>query len=489
MKANLPLKVFCSYSHKDEDALEQLRRHLAGLRRAGLITDWYDRQIPIGGDWDATIKANLEAADLILLLISADFIHSDYCMNLETARALERNVEATVTVIPIFWRECLIQGLAFESLQGTPKDMHWISQQADKDKAWAEVVGRVREATQPQEGSIGLASRDPLQTIRRNLLVAQSEHELRRLRYEINAYIATHPHSTDGLMLQEQIDGVLANERPLLKHPPYYKKSSKYWLLLLALLIAVLALWYFLSQNQSLNTAENLLDQGEYQQAKQYCEQAKPSQAREHCLAITGLMLKDKSREAFLAEASNTDSVYAVVMQAEDATAHKEFAAAEQLYKQALAENPKISQAYYGLGQVYQLQNKPVDALSWYKKALERAPKNRRFLFNLASLQAELQQWDEAANTYHQVLNYDNTLMLAYIELIQVYQAQGDRVAVKELAETALNLFQKNQKQWQQQELNQIPWQLTQFKPPQTLYAWDDKQRYFIHFCQQTIDE
>lgn len=436
MKANLPLKVFCSYSHKDEDALEQLRRHLAGLRRAGLITDWYDRQIPIGGDWDATIKANLEAADLILLLISADFIHSDYCMNLETARALERNVEGTVTVIPIFWRECLIQGLAFENLQGTPKDLRWISQQADKDKAWAEVVGRVHEVTQPQEGSIAPAFSS------------------------------------------------------LLQNPsPSRQQSSKLWLLLLilALLSAAFALWYFLSQNQSLNTAENLLEQGEYQQAQQYCEQAKPSNARERCLGITELMLKDKSREAFLAEASNTDSVYAVVMQAEDATAHKEFAAAEQLYKQALAENPKISQAYYGLGQVYQLQNKLLDALTWYQQALERAPKNRRFLFNLASLQAELQQWDEAAKNYNLVLSYDNTLMLAYIELIQVYQAQGNRVAAKQLASTALNLFEKNQAQWQQQELNQIPWQLNELKPHQTLYAWDDKQRYFIRFCQQVI--
>lgn len=436
MKANLPLKVFCSYSHKDEDALEQLRRHLAGLRRAGLITDWYDRQIPIGGDWDATIKAKLEAADLILLLISADFIHSDYCMNLETARALERNAEGTVTVIPIFWRECLIQGLAFESLQGTPKDMRWISQQADRDKAWAEVVGRVREVTQPQEGSIAPAFPS------------------------------------------------------LLQNPsPSRQQSSKLWLLLLilALLSAAFALWYFLSQNQSLNTAESLLEQGEYQQAKQYCEQAKPSQARERCLAITGLMLKNKSREAFIAETSNTDSVYAVVIQAENATAHKEFAAAEQLYKQALAENPKISQAYYGLGQVYQLQNKPLDALTWYQQALERAPKNRRFLFNLASLQAELQQWDEAAKNYNLILSYDNTLMLAYIELIQVYQAQGDRVAAKQLARTALNLFEKNQAQWQQQELNQIPWQLNELKPHQTLYAWDDKQRYFIRFCQQVI--
>lgn len=272
----------------------------------------------------------------------------------------------------------------------------------------------------------------------------------------------------------------------------YFSQFKKMSLLavvvLVFLLAAATAVWFWLQPNSSsLESVETLLNQGEYQQAQTLCQAEPVSKAREQCLKITGFFLSSKPIESFEAEIKHSDSVYALVMQAEAATARQEFAIAKSLYEQALKANPKLAQAYFGLGQVYQLQNKPLDALTWYQQALERAPKNRRFLFNLASLQAELQQWDEAAKNYNLVLSYDNTLMLAYIELIQVYQAQGDRVAAKELAETALSLFEKNQAQWQQQELNQIPWQLNELKPPQTLYAWDDKQRYFIRFCQQVI--
>jgi hypothetical protein len=71
-----PFHVFYSYSHADRRMLDRLRAHLAMLRRHGLITEWFDRDIEAGAEWRAEITRQLEAADVILLLVSVDFLAS-----------------------------------------------------------------------------------------------------------------------------------------------------------------------------------------------------------------------------------------------------------------------------------------------------------------------------------------------------------------------------------------------------------------------------
>lgn len=71
-----PQKSFCGYAHSDERYLDKLKTHLAGLRREGLIQDWDDREIVAGQVWEEVIATNLETADIILLLVSPDFIDS-----------------------------------------------------------------------------------------------------------------------------------------------------------------------------------------------------------------------------------------------------------------------------------------------------------------------------------------------------------------------------------------------------------------------------
>ena len=73
------VKVFFSYSHQDESLRNKLAIYLSSLKRQKLIDSWHDRRLEGGQEWDKTIKAELDGADIILLLVSADFIHSDYC--------------------------------------------------------------------------------------------------------------------------------------------------------------------------------------------------------------------------------------------------------------------------------------------------------------------------------------------------------------------------------------------------------------------------
>ncbi len=77
------IDIFCCYAREDEDLLEKLKSHLSPLRRQGVIDVWYDREIRAGAVWEEEIKRHLNEAHIILLLISPDFIHSDYCYDTE----------------------------------------------------------------------------------------------------------------------------------------------------------------------------------------------------------------------------------------------------------------------------------------------------------------------------------------------------------------------------------------------------------------------
>lgn len=82
--------LFFSYSHIDEALRDQLEIHLASLKRQGLIASWHDRRITAGTELGNAIDEHLDSAEVILLLISPDFIASDYCYNREMVRAMEK---------------------------------------------------------------------------------------------------------------------------------------------------------------------------------------------------------------------------------------------------------------------------------------------------------------------------------------------------------------------------------------------------------------
>jgi hypothetical protein len=102
--ADRPVRVYCSYSHNDERLLNQLEPHLKVLQRQGIIEAWTDKRIVPGDTWADRIDEKLERADLILFLVSSDFIASDYCYDIEVKRALERHASGQGLVIPVIVR-------------------------------------------------------------------------------------------------------------------------------------------------------------------------------------------------------------------------------------------------------------------------------------------------------------------------------------------------------------------------------------------------
>ncbi len=140
------VKVFFSYSHKDEELRNELANHLRILERQGVISSWHDRKILPGEEWDRQINDNLNTADLILLLISADFIASNYCWDVEVETAMKRHNAGEACVIPIILRKVDWKGAAFGKLQFLPKNAAPVTSWSNSDEAFDNVTKGIRAA-------------------------------------------------------------------------------------------------------------------------------------------------------------------------------------------------------------------------------------------------------------------------------------------------------------------------------------------------------
>lgn len=139
------MRAFISYSHHDKAVLDRLHVHLKNLTRGGHIETWYDRDILAGSDLNAEIERELEAADLFLLLVSPDFIASDYCVEREMKRALERHAAGAARVVPIIVEECDWKALGeLRQLKAMPTDGKAISEWASSNTAYLNVVQELR---------------------------------------------------------------------------------------------------------------------------------------------------------------------------------------------------------------------------------------------------------------------------------------------------------------------------------------------------------
>ncbi len=144
--ADEKISIFYSYSHKDEYHREDLETHLAMLRREGIIHEWHDRKIVAGGDIDNEVDINLEQADIVLLLVSPDFLASDYCWKKEMTFALERHESGSTTVIPVIVRPVDWKPSPFSKLKALPRDGKPVTTWDNKDLAWLNVATGLRDA-------------------------------------------------------------------------------------------------------------------------------------------------------------------------------------------------------------------------------------------------------------------------------------------------------------------------------------------------------
>jgi len=140
------LHLFFSYSHEDEAYRKELKTHLTILERSGVIQGWSDREIEVGDNWQAEIMENLNRADIILLLISSNFIASDFCYKIEMERALERHNSDEARVVPIILRDCIWETAPFAELQVLPESAKAVNTWTNRDTAWKSVAKGIEKA-------------------------------------------------------------------------------------------------------------------------------------------------------------------------------------------------------------------------------------------------------------------------------------------------------------------------------------------------------
>ena len=122
MMDDIHINIFFAYSREDSILRDRLDKHLSGLKRKNYVNTWYDGKIDAGKEWEKEIDLNLSKADIVLLLISADFIASDYCYDVEMTKAISRHEKGDAVIIPIILNPCDWSDLPFSKIQGLPQN-------------------------------------------------------------------------------------------------------------------------------------------------------------------------------------------------------------------------------------------------------------------------------------------------------------------------------------------------------------------------------
>jgi hypothetical protein len=193
--------LFFSYSHADEGLRDELEKQLAMLKRQGVIETWHDRRIGAGSDFGREIDDHVNSDDIILLLVSADFLASDYCYDREMLRAMERHEAGEAVVIPVILRACDWHHAPFGKLNAVPRDGRPVTLWPDRDQAFLEVAKAVRSAAArfgavraPAPGAIspGMDAAAPAAPRSSNLRVAKrfTQRDMDQFKLESFEYMA-----------------------------------------------------------------------------------------------------------------------------------------------------------------------------------------------------------------------------------------------------------------------------------------------------------
>jgi hypothetical protein len=137
-------RVFYSYSPQDEALRDKLDMHLALLAREGLVESWHAQAIPPDTNGASAIGEYLEAADLILFLVSDSFLGSSHYWRTETQRAVERHMAGEAMIMPIVLSPCDWANTPFSGLPVLPSDALAVTRWSSREEAWAYIAQALR---------------------------------------------------------------------------------------------------------------------------------------------------------------------------------------------------------------------------------------------------------------------------------------------------------------------------------------------------------
>jgi tetratricopeptide (TPR) repeat protein len=389
-----PLKVFISYSHKDDERRERFLVHLSQLKRQGLIDPWQDRRITAGGDWAGAIDEHLNSAHLTILLVSADFLASDYCNDVEMTRALERSHNGKTRLVPVILAPCDWQTSRFAGFQALPTDGKPVVDWKTPDHGFADVV-----------------------------------KGLRRLIVELCGPAPVH-----AQVLQTAVR----------RHPVRWIAG-----IFLAILLAAVS-WLWSSGQRYLKQGTDLLNVGRYAEARLPLAQARrlnPFSAAAGCaleaVALDAVRSDRVQFEQRLGEARREypRCAYLEVLAGDQKYDLGDRTGALAEYQTAAGHEPKLAEAYFDIGRLLDLDSKPDSALEQYQTAVRLSPGTPRYRNNLADLYFRREEYDKAIEEY----GWIDRFPLAALESAKIYRLQGKLEDARERELDAIRWLQDPQ--------------------------------------------
>ena len=147
-----PRKVAVSYAHADDRLMKSFASHLEIAEREGMVDSWHDRWIVAGSDWRDDIDRRFRDADVVVLLVSDEFLQSKYCMDVEVPLVLERASRNEAVVVPVIVRPCDWQKTILQTRQVVLPHNRPVTQWGNRSEAWRIVIHRILSAASDLAG-------------------------------------------------------------------------------------------------------------------------------------------------------------------------------------------------------------------------------------------------------------------------------------------------------------------------------------------------
>jgi tetratricopeptide (TPR) repeat protein len=407
-----PLNLFISYSHRDDDLREEFAKQLSQLERDGVLR-WDDRRLEGGDEWKGVIDERLNTADIILLLISTDFLASKYCYDVEMKRALERHDQDHARVVPVILRPCDWKHSPFARFNALPKDGKPVVDWATHDHGFFNVVQGLRRlveelrkqgapSSRPEGAKSGFGEFPKVYSWRRAIAVGAG-----------------------------------------------------------ALLFAAVWLWWS-KQQQYIAQGEKELDVGHYVEARPFLQQAlqwNPFSARAtHGLETAklydlisngvefGQKLNQLSREA-------PNDAHLKVLEGDYELAQDQRDKALADYQKAAELNPRVAEGYFRMCVLYDMQRNLGRALPACQKAVDLSPFSPHYRANLAAQYFKHGEYESAIREYTKALqNYPE----AKLGLAKILRLQGEleealekeQLAIQDLGSDSVMASYENSLPW-----------------------------------------
>ncbi|QBD77890.1 toll/interleukin-1 receptor domain-containing protein [Ktedonosporobacter rubrisoli] len=173
------IRLFYCYSQADQSLCEELGKHLVLLQRSGLIECWHEQMLSPGCEWEAQIEYQLNAAQIILLLVSSDFLDSYYCAEKRMRIVLQRHEVGAAKVIPVILRSCDWKYAPFSKLQALPADIRPIANWPNHDEFFVHVVMGIRQVIDEIMGKQESAGRVAHRSFKRPAEVVPSSQHIK----------------------------------------------------------------------------------------------------------------------------------------------------------------------------------------------------------------------------------------------------------------------------------------------------------------------